>query len=111
MNKVKEFLAGSALLVGSGFRWFLSLLLLFAPLFFVLDFKAYIDGLIIVAVLFVPFLGGLLELAIWGWSLIVAVKMPFDIFIGIYYAALALYVFTKLVPVLLSLIATLFSER
>lgn len=111
MNKVKEFLAGSALLVGSGFRWLLSLLLLFAPLYFVLDLSTLLDCLIILAVLSLPFVGGLIELAIWVWSFIVALNMPFDIFIGIYYAALAFYVFTRLVPMLLSLLATIFSDR
>ena len=111
MKKVKEFLAGSALLVGSGFRWILSLLLLFAPLFFVLDLSAYIDGLIITVVLCVPFLGDLLELVIWVWSFIVAINMPFDVFMGIYYIALALYLFTKLVPLLQSLLFAIFADR
>lgn len=68
-----------------------------------LKFNFFIDFLIILAILAFPLVGAVVELVIWVWSFVVAISMPFDIFMGIYYVALAIYVLTKLVPMVLTL--------
>lgn len=81
--------------------WYIvSAIILLAPLIFVLHLPWIVDFLIIAAIISVPFFGDIVELGIWVWSFILAIKMPFDRLMIIYYIAAAIYVFTKLIPFL-----------
>lgn len=103
MNTIKEKLGSALGGIGLILWYAVSAIVTFAPLFFVLKFNFFIDFLIILAILAFPLVGAVVELVIWVWSFVVAISMPFDIFMGIYYVALAIYVLTKLVPMVLTL--------
>lgn len=98
MNSLKEKMTAALGTVGI-YLWFgISVLITFAPLAFVLKLGIIIDLILIAVVTTVPVIGTIVELGLWIWSFVKALSMPFDLFIGIYYVALAIYVFTKLVP-------------
>ncbi len=103
MNTIKEKLGSALGGIGLILWYAVSAIVTFAPLFCVLKFNFFIDFLIILAILAFPLVGAVVELVIWVWSFVVAISMPFDIFMGIYYVALAIYVLTKLVPMVLTL--------
>ena len=103
MNKLKEKLQTSLGIVGLILWYFIAITITCAPLFCVFRFNTIVDVILIGVMTFLPLVGAIVELGLWIWSLVLAINMPFDFFMLVYYIALAFYVFTKIIPTILSL--------
>lgn len=52
-----------------------------------------------------PFIGYVVQLVVWIWSFINVLHSPVDIWFILYFIALAIYVFTTLIPLIGTLVA------
>lgn len=109
MNYFKDKLFGIMGSAGYIVYYAISCILFFMPLVF-LDFNFIIDIILIFVMLSVPFIGQLCELILWIWSLFIVLKEPFSGFILVYFIALAIYVFTTVLPFIISLFRS-FTEK
>lgn len=106
MNKLKDTLYLHLGQFGYILFYVICALFAFAPLVCVLDFNPIVNFLIVGVIMFVPILGQILELVLWVWSFVLALNMPCDVFLVIYYIAftiIALKVLFSIVVFILSL--------
>jgi hypothetical protein len=101
---VKEKLYASLGVFGYILYYALALFLTFMPLSY-LQFPFYVDFIMMAAVLIVPFVGQIVELAIWVWSFVLVVTQPIGWFEVIYFVSALIYVFTTVFPFVMSLFA------
>lgn len=103
MNKLKEKLSVSLGVAGLVLWYLIVIIITCAPLICVLRFNMIINFILVGVMMFMPLIGTIVELVLWIWSFIVAINMPFDVFMLVYYIALLFYVITKVVPAILTL--------
>lgn len=101
---MKEKLSTALGAFGSVLWYILSIVYAFAPLY-ILHFPFWVDAIIIAAILFIPFIGELVRLVLYVWAFIVVLSQPIDIVSIIFFVCAALYFFTTILPLLLSLLA------
>lgn len=75
----------------------------FAPLWF-LDFNWMIDTAIILAIVFIPVIGQLLDIAVWILSFLIVIKNPVGTAEILYYIGLAANIAAYVIPFISSLI-------
>ena len=107
---MKNFLRSSMGVVGIIIWYMITIILTFMPLTIV-HWNFIVEALIIAAVLFIPFIGSIVQFAVWAITLPMVVTGPFDIVAIVYYVALAVYLFAYVVPFLLSIPAWLSAWR
>ena len=84
--------------------WYIiSIVYSFGPLY-ILHFPFWLDAILIAVILFLPFIGELVRLALYIWALIVVLSQPIDIVSIIFLVFAALYFFTTVLPLVLSLL-------
>lgn len=84
--------------------------LFFIPLVF-LDFNFIADIILMYIMLRVPFVGHILELILWVWSLFIVLKQPLDGFILVYFIALGLYLLSTVFPFILTVFRSVFGKH
>lgn len=101
MKGLKDTLFSALGSVGFVIYCLISTILLFMPLVF-LDLNIFIDAILIFVIIYIPFIGGICEFILWLLSFFVVLNEPFNVFIALYYVALAIYVLTTLLPFIIS---------
>lgn len=99
---MKDKLASALGGFGAVLWYIISFLYGFAPLV-ILRFPFWLDLLLIIAMTSIPLVGELIRIALYIWAFVVVVNGPFDIIAIVFYVFFALYFFTTLLPLILSL--------
>lgn len=105
MNKIKDILCGTLGIVGLVVWYLIGAIMMFTPLVFLEDLSFWISLLIIIAILYIPFIGDITQFIIWLWSFVVVVSEPIDGWSIAYFVVCALYVFTTLLPIVINTFA------
>lgn len=110
MDLLKDKLLGLMGSTGYIIYYLITCILFFMPLVF-LDFNFIIDIILMFIMLSVPFVGHILELILWIWSLFIVIDESFNGFILAYYIALGFYVLTTVFPFLSALFRSIFGKN
>ena len=108
--RFKEWIVGSLGAVGLILFYLIQVVIIFIPLVF-LGLPWWVDALLALFVLFVPFLNTIAALAIWIWSFIIVISSPITWVSIVYFICLAFHLVFEIIPVVISFIGSLFSHR
>jgi len=108
MNKIKDSLVGTLGVIGYILWIIIGALTMFTPLAF-LDIPFWISLLIIIAIIYLPFIGGITNFIIWVLSFVVVVSGPIDSFSIAYFIIFAIYCLTAIIPTAISIIGSIVS--
>ena len=108
MKNFKDVLAGTFGAVGIILWYLMTGVVLFLPLSF-LGFPFWISFVIILVILYVPFIGELTQFVLWIWSFVV-VSEHIDGWSIFYFVAFAFYFFTTILPFVTNIIITLIAS-
>jgi hypothetical protein len=95
---------------GSVLWYAISILISFAPLI-TLGFNFWVDALLIFVVTTIPYIGMVVSLILWVWSLVLMVQRPFGVWSVVYFVALIINVVIYVVPFIQSLFESRITER
>ena len=109
MKKLKEFLVGSLGTVGMVIWFIIDFAFLFTPLWF-LDIPSFWITLVLTMLLFIPCVGGLTSFVLWILSFIEILSVPIDGWSIFYFAMVAIYFISTVLPVAIYLIMYLLSS-
>ncbi|HJB98074.1 MAG TPA: hypothetical protein H9710_05780 [Candidatus Acutalibacter pullicola] len=84
--------------------YYLSALLLIAIPFILIDCPAWLAGLLITASAAIPYIGIVIQIAVWIWGLVVAISLPTDFWVIVFYIGFFLFIVSTIVPAILSLL-------
>lgn len=90
--------------VGVVVYWIIAVILFVMPLV-ILGLPWWADIIIFGVMLGIPFVGEVVEFAVYVWALVEAVRQPFDWAVLLFYISLVIYIVSALIPSILDFIS------
>lgn len=86
--------------------YIVSIILIIAPLP-ILGFPQWVDLLIIFALLYFGVIGGIAELVLYIWALVVSLNQPIDTFSRMFFVCAAIYAITSIIPAAINIVLSI----